>query len=251
MPAPTVARELVDKNVLVTGATGFIGSHLVQKLSAAGAQVTAVGPALGWRPTVPSLVRQGRVRFVKLEAYWNPTSLRRLEPYMEGTNYVVHLGYTMPQGRNSLEKAISDLRRNVLGTLRLAQHIPDSVSKYCFASSVMVYGCHPPQPVSETDPPSPVSAYAAGKLAAETYLRFHAEKTDLPLSILRLATVYGPMETDPRAIPNFIRQVLAGRPPIIYGCGNDIRDYVHIDDVIAAIMLALTKQSTIPQVYNI
>jgi UDP-glucose 4-epimerase len=115
----------------------------------------------------------------------------------------------------------------------------------------MVYGSHPPHPVSESDSPNPVSPYAAGKLAAETYLRLHAEEAGLSLSILRLATVYGPLETDPRAIPNFIRQVLAGKAPIIYGGGDDIRDYVHVDDVTEAMLLALVRNVNAIEVYNV
>ena len=101
----------------------------------------------------------------------------------------------------------------------------------------MVYGATSTQPVSETDRACPMSVYAAGKLATETYLQLYAKESDIALTILRYATVYGPMETVPRAIPNFIRRVLSGRPPIIYGKGGDIRDYVHVLDVVEVFLV--------------
>jgi UDP-glucose 4-epimerase len=251
MSIDAVEEHLAGRKVLVTGATGFIGSHLVEGLVSLGAQVTAVGPTLGWRPVVPGLVRQGRVHFVKMRAFWNQASLRRVEPEFEGVEYVVHLGYAVPGGKNPLENAVDDVRQNVLGTLRFVQRLPDSVSKICFASSAMVYGLNPPRPVSERDCPRPATIYATGKLATETYLRLHAKKSGVAVSILRYATVYGPMETVPRAIPSFIRHVLAGRSPVIYGKGDDIRDYVHVLDVVRATLLALARGAPAAQIYNV
>lgn len=251
MSITAVEKHLAGRKVLVTGATGFIGSHLVERLVSLGAQVTAVGPTLGWRPIVPSLVRQGRVRFVEVQAFWNPVSLQRVESEFKEVEYVIHLGYVMPRGKSSLENAVDDTRRNVLGTLGFVQRLPDSVSKFCFASSAMVYGLNPPRPVSETDCARPITTYATGKLATETYLRLHAKESGVSLSILRYATVYGPMEAVPRAIPNFIRRVLAGRPPVIYGEGDDTRDYVHVLDVVHATLLALTRDAYAVQVYNV
>jgi UDP-glucose 4-epimerase len=243
-------KRLAGREVLVTGATGFVGSHLVERLVALGARVTAVGPSLGWRPVVPDLVQQRSVRFVRLGAFWDPVAVKRVRREFGDTQYVVHLGYAVPGGKNALEKAVGDLRRNVLGTLGFIQQLPGSVSKICFSSSAMVYGSSPSRPVAEADCARPATAYAVGKLATETYLRLYAKESGVSVSILRYATVYGPMETVPRAIPNFIRQVLAGGSPIIYGGGNDVRDYVHVLDVIEATLLALVQDDGI-QIYNV
>jgi UDP-glucose 4-epimerase len=241
----------MGKKVLVTGATGFIGSHLVERLVCLGAEVTAMGAGLGWRPVVRDLVRQGRVRFVNQPRFWGPALLQRLQLEFEGVVYVVHLGYEMPHGRTALEKALDDGVRNVFGTLQLVQQLPPSVSKICFASSVSVYGYRDRQPVKETDPLCPSTIYAIGKLATEKYLLQHAIDSGVSLTILRYATVYGPMETVPRAIPNFIRQVLHGIPPVVNGDGEDRRDYVHVQDVVQATVNALVLDSENAQICNV
>jgi UDP-glucose 4-epimerase len=246
-----LSERLSGRKVLVTGATGFVGSHLVGQLASLGADVIAAGVGLGWRPVVRRLVRQGLVRFVDLRSFWHPASLKRVAPAFTGVEYVVHLGYEMPRGNTAVEKEIDDNLRNVVGTLRLVQSLPTSVKKICFASSASVYGPYAEKPVSETDDPHPATIYAIGKGATENYLKQYAIESAVSVSVLRYATIYGPLETDPRAIPNFIRQVLAGKPPIIHGDGEDVRDYVHVTDVVNATVSALTLRNERFQLFNI
>jgi UDP-glucose 4-epimerase len=251
VPSNAMEEHLRGKKVLVTGATGFIGSHLVERLVSLNAQVIAMGPSLGWRSIIPDLVKHGRARFVKLRAFWSPAAIKDVGSEIQETEYVVHLAYVMPVGKNLVEKALDDIRRNVLGTVKFLKLLPASVSKICFASSAMVYGPNPPLPVSECDLVQPMTIYSAGKFATENYLRIHAKEMGVSASILRFSTVYGPLETVPRAIPNFIRRVLAGKPPIIYGSGDDVRDYVHVNDVVEATLLNLAQDMSEVQVFNI
>ena len=83
--------RLAGRKILVTGATGFIGSYLVQQLARLGADVSALGTGLGWRPIVRDLMKEKRVRFLPVRTFWNPSSLRRLRPELRGIDSVVHL----------------------------------------------------------------------------------------------------------------------------------------------------------------
>jgi nucleoside-diphosphate-sugar epimerase len=242
---------LSGRKVLVTGATGFVGSHLVGRLAALGADVVAAGVGMGWRPIVRDLSRKGVVRFVDLKTFWHPASLKRVAPDLAGIEYVVHLGYEMPRGSSVVEREIDDNLRNVVGALRIIKNLPPSVKKICFASSASVYGPYSLKPVKETDTPHPATIYAIGKVATEGYLQQYANETGVSVSALRFATIYGTLETDPRAIPNFIRSVLAGKSPVIRGDGEDIRDYVHVTDVVNATIRALSMRQDVFRIINI
>ncbi|MFL7839875.1 MAG: NAD-dependent epimerase/dehydratase family protein [Candidatus Promineifilaceae bacterium] len=239
------------KKVLVTGATGFIGSHLVTSLLNRGAEVTGIASKHGWRPGVVDSYTQARARLIKRDPYWCPSSGECVESDFRDLDYVVHLAYVMPEEKGSVQEIVDDIRINLLGTARFICQLPTSVSRICFASSIMVYGHTPRMPVLESDCPRPETAYAIGKLATENYLRLFAQQAGISLTILRYATVYGSFETAPRAIPNFIRCVLAGKPPVILGKGDDIRDYVNVSDVVEATRLALADDGDFVQLFNI
>ena len=250
-PVIKMEDNLSGRKVLITGGTGFIGSHLLESLLNLGAEVTVIGPSPGWRPQVVDSVSENRAQFIRRKLFWSPSSTGHTESDFRGLEYVIHLAYVMPRGNNPLETITNDIRLNVLGTARFVRQLPASISKICFASSVMVYGNNPWQLVSETDCAHPVTAYAIGKLAVENYLQLFARETGISLTILRYSTVYGPYESVPRAIPNFIRSVLAGKPPVISGKGDDVRDYVHVSDVVEATRLALADDGDSVQLFNI
>jgi len=243
--------HLKGKKVLVTGATGFIGSHIIERLVSLDAQVIGIGPYLGWRSIVPRLVQQKRAHFLQVQSFWDTTAIKRVLSQIQGIDYVVHLAYVIPRGDNLVERAIDDIRRNVLGTIQFIQLLPESVSKICFASSAMVYGPQPPLPVSETHGVNPVSVYSTGKLATENYICLHAKEKNISACNLRYSTVYGRLETSPRAIPNFIRSVLSEKPPVIYGRGDDISDFVHVNDVVDATLSSLTQAFWNNQIFNV
>lgn len=251
IPVSSVEESISGKQVLVTGATGFIGSHLVDRLVNLNAEVTALAPSLGWRPMVKNYVEQGHARFIELREFWSSSAIDQLKSVFKGIEYVIHLAYVMPSGKNSIETTIDDTRKNVLGTLQIVQSISSSVSKFCFASSTKVYGLNPKLPVSESNNVHPDTPYTSGKITLENCLHILSEESEISISILRFSTVYGRYETVPRAIPNFIRSVLAGSPPIVIGKGDEIRDYVHVSDVVEGIILALVNDGEPCQVLNI
>lgn len=211
----------------------------------------AIGPGVGWRQNVKPLIERGEVQFLRLASFWNPSSVDRIKDSLQGIEYVIHLAYVMPKGKNLIEIAARDFHQNVLGSLFFLSALPDSVKKIIFASSCMVYGFNAIIPVTERCLVNPISVYANGKFMTENYLRLLAGERNISTTILRLATVYGTYEIDPRAVPNFIRNVLAERPPVIYGDGNEVRDYINVKDVIDAIILSLIKEHDLFEIYNI
>jgi nucleoside-diphosphate-sugar epimerase len=112
-----------------------------------------------------------------------------------------------------------------------------NVTFACFASTTQVYRAGP-QPAPESGPVEPQNAYAVAKLAQEECFRYFGYRTMQPTAVLRLSTVYGPGELVNRAVPNFIRAVLAGRRPVLDGTGDQPFDLVYVDDVARAFIRA-------------
>lgn len=223
--------------VVLTGGGGFIGSRLLAALVALGADVTLVGATLGKSATTARLVGDGAARFVLHQP--DSRSDDAVRNAMRSADVLVLLGYTFPASVDPEQRRAEEFRLNVTPNLRLVQLAGDALRQVVFASSVSVYGAPERSPVRESDPARPQSAYALAKLACEQALGDTAARRETSLAILRYATVYGPGETVPRAIPNFIRAALGGTSLWVDGDGLDEHDYVYVDDVVAATAAAL------------
>jgi UDP-glucose 4-epimerase len=160
----------------------------------------------------------------------------------------VLLGYMMPTALTPSKRLSEELARNVEPLIRLLRAADARPRHIVFASSVRVYG-RASGLVRESDAPAPRTPYAIAKLAAEESIRMLSRAAGSTASILRYATVYGPGERAPRAIPNFVRAALAGQPPVVNGDGSDEHDYVHVCDVANATLLALRARAA--GTYNI
>ncbi len=128
---------------------------------------------------------------------------------------------------------------NLAATLALVQALRPA--RVVFASTAHVYGPNPNLPFAESEPLRPVEPYAGAKAAAEVQLGFAARAGEFALTILRLATLFGPMETVPRAVPNYIRAGLARRPGQIRGDGRERSDYLYVEDAATAVTAALAR----------
>lgn len=244
------APDLAGTRVAVTGGAGFIGSHAVRALLASGADVTVVAPDPARRPPPPPQDGSGQARTRELDPLAPSTSTSELQQALSGAQAVVHLAYRPPPG-GTTDARQHELTYNVGGLTRLLDSLPSSVRHVAFASSVMVYGPDVETPVSEDHEARPTTPYGRAKLTAERLLRARAEEAGILPTILRFATVYGPGETVPRAVPNFIRATLAGRAPTVNGNGDDVRDYVHVSDVARGIVQALTRDESAPDTFNV
>jgi UDP-glucose 4-epimerase len=145
---------------------------------------------------------------------------------------------------------------NVGGTVSLMEAIRDTgVRRVVFTSSGAVYGRLPAQPVHESDTPHPDSPYAVSKWAAEQYIHTIGQLWDIETVALRIFNAYGPQQSLPVShapvIPRFLHQALTGGSVVLYGNGQQTRDYIYVTDVVAALVAAATARAVNRQIINI
>lgn len=222
--------------ILVTGGAGFIGSHVADRLVAAGHEVAVVDNlSTGRREFVPASAEFYQYDIKSPEAAelvraWRPKALMHHAAQMNV--------------RFSVADPVADARENILGSLNLLQAAVDGqVQKIIFASTGgAIYGDEAPIPARETDSPWPDSPYGIAKLAVEHYLRYYQREYGLIPISLRYANVYGPRQNglgEAGVVAIFIEKFLAAEQPIINGDGLQTRDFVYVGDVVAANLSAL------------
>jgi UDP-glucose 4-epimerase len=213
--------------ILLTGATGFIGRHVLAHLLGNDLEVVPVG-----RRIPPSPAPAGFLR-CDLSSPEGVDVLRGVEP-----DVVVHLAAHMPGPTSTEDPVQANLTANVLATANLVRACPGT--RYLiYISTVDVYGTPESLPIDERHPTNPTTYYGATKLAAEKLLAVHCGQTGADLLILRLTQTYGPGESPIKILPQTIARVAAGQPPILFGDGSDRRDYMHVSDVAEAIARSL------------
>ncbi|MFQ5744688.1 MAG: NAD-dependent epimerase/dehydratase family protein [Acidobacteriota bacterium] len=221
---------------LVTGAAGFIGSHLAEALLVAGADVVGIDGFLDnySRQRKLSQVQQLRQdpRFRLVEGRIQE---QELEPLLEGVDRVYHLA-ALPGVRPSWGRAFEHyLDHNVLATQRLLEACLEArVSRFVYASSSSVYGDTDRLPMSETARTRPFSPYGVSKLAAEQMVRLYYRNFGLATVSVRYFTVYGPRQRPDMAIQRFLKAALAGEPVILFGDGEQGRDFTFVADAVSA-----------------
>jgi len=231
--------------VIVTGGAGFIGSNLVQELLKRGHQVSILDNlSTGRLSNIEFLLDDKNVAFVRGSVN-NLALMRRL---FSGTDFVFHQA-AVPSVPRSIRDPRTSHLANATGTLNVLLAARDnSVKKVVFASSSSVYGDTPTLPKVEDMAPNPQSPYAVSKLAAEQYCRVFEQVYGLNTVCLRYFNVYGPRQ-DPGSpyaavIPLFINSVLAGKSPVIFGDGEQTRDFTYVKDVVTANILAAESPAT-------
>lgn len=241
---------LAGKCILVTGLTSFVASGLLPQLVQARAHVIATDTNVGWRPWIAKLVEQKRIEFVNADVL-TEVGLEALRPRFVDVDCIIHLARKWAEGATPLQVCVDEVTTNLLGSVRFLANACQRVKKVIYPSTVEVYGSSESLPLKENHKISPASPYAVAKSAAEGFLRTQAVQENLELCILRLSTIYGPGELEPRAVPNFVRAALQKEELVIDGSGTDIRDYVNISDVACATLTAVHKLRRGVQVFNI
>jgi UDP-glucuronate 4-epimerase len=235
--------------VLVTGAAGFIGSHLVEALLGQGNEVTGID---NFDPFYPRSMKERNLA----EAGTRPGFCFReqdmldvpaLRALLHPDTVLVHLA-AKAGVRPSLADPVGYARVNVTGTaavLEAARQV--GVSRIVFGSSSSVYGDSTPVPFREDAVATvPVSPYAATKRAGELLLSSVAPIYGLRATSLRFFTVYGPRQRPDLAIHSFTRKMVEGRTLTLFGDGTQARDYTYCDDIVAGVLAAITWTATAP-----
>lgn len=234
-------------NFLITGVAGFLGSHLANYLTREGHQVRGIDDL----STGDSQVLAPDVIFTRGDVNDRP----KLWTLLQDVDCVYHLA-----ARVSVPESVLYPREynatNVGGTVSLMEAMRDvGVRRVVFISSGAVYGEQQKQPVSESASPNPQSPYAVSKLAAEFYVRTIGDLWGIDTVSLRVFNAYGPGQrlppSHPPVIPFFLRQATRGSSLVIHGKGEQTRDYVFVDDVVAAMIAASTAPGLDDLVINI
>jgi UDP-glucuronate 4-epimerase len=235
--------------VLVTGAAGFIGSHLVEALAARGNEVVGIDNFDGFYPRTMkerNLSEVGRPRGFSFYEQ-DMLDVAGLVPLLTPDTVVVHLA-AKAGVRPSLANPVGYAQANVGGTAAVIEAARQaSVTRFIFGSSSSVYGDSTPVPFREDAAAvEPVSPYAATKRAGELFLSAVAPLYGFRAASLRFFTVYGPRQRPDLAIHAFTRKMVEGRPLTLFGDGTQARDYTYCDDIIAGVLASIAWTATAP-----
>jgi len=237
-------------NILVTGGAGFIGSHIVNRLLNSGFEVTVIDN-----------LSTGRLENIEYNSGQNFHFIRGdirdfdlIKRVVRNIDAVFHEA-AFVNVVSSFKDPLTTQDVNVTGTLNLLKNCLDSdVKRLIFASSASIYGETEVLPVKEDMIPKPLSPYAVSKLAAENYTKLFFEAYGLETVCLRYFNVYGPKQgSGPYSgvIQIFINRALHEHPLIVHGNGEQTRDFVSVQDVVDANILALRNKNAVGQVFNI
>ncbi|MCL1631550.1 GDP-mannose 4,6-dehydratase [Sporolactobacillus sp. CPB3-1] len=230
------------EKVLVTGGAGFIGSHVVEALLRQGYEVAVMDNfSTGHRENIAELPVDLYICDVADPAVVNV--IQSIQP-----DYIVHLAAQISVS-HSVADPLFDERTNVAGSLNIMNGARTAnVKKIVFASSAAVYGNPIEIPVTTDHPTHPESPYGLTKLTVEHYLQMYEKFYQLPYSILRFSNVYGPRQDaqgEGGVISIFSDRIQKGTPPMIYGDGDQTRDFIFVTDIASAVAAALNVKESL------
>lgn len=245
--------ELTGKRVVVTGGAGFIGSHVVDELLARGdvREITVLDTLRNGRlENLPALGRDPRLRLVRGDV----TNGNAVEGVCDGVQVIFHLACLGV--RHSLHSPLENQAVNANGTLTvLLAATRSDVERFVHVSSSEVFGTAQYVPMDEQHPRLPETVYGASKLAGEALARASWRSAGLPVAVVRPFNNFGPrshFEGDSgEVIPRTIVRLLCGLPPVVFGDGEQTRDFLHVRDTARALIALAECDEAVGQMVNI
>lgn len=238
---------------IVTGACGFIGSHLTDRLLAAGHEVVGID---GFVPFYPREMKERNIASAKtLPRFTLHETLietaENLPSLLDGADAIYHLAAQAGVRASWGDDFRGYVDHNVLGTQKLLEAAVNAgVPRLIYASSSSVYGDVNELPLRESMALSPVSPYGVTKLAAEHLVHLYGKSNDLSVSSLRFFTVYGPRQRPDMAFHRFLKAVRDSQPITLYGDGEQTRDFTFISDLVDVLQCSVV-QGKPGRVYNV
>jgi UDP-glucose 4-epimerase len=244
---PVVRPGAAPRHIMVTGGAGFIGSHLATHLIRLGHQVTVLDDlSTGKLENIPPEAAFIRLDLGQRQEYGKIAPLR--------ADAVFHLA-GQSSGEASFADPWKDCRSHVLSTFWLLEWCRmKQVDRFIYASSMSTYGEPRYLPVDENHPQQPLTFYAAGKIAAEAYVKLY-QTLGVNTTIFRLFSVYGPgqnLENQQQGMVSiYLSYLLADEPIVVKGSQDRFRDFIYIDDVVHAWLAAWENQASYGNIYNL
>ncbi len=237
---------IANKNVLITGGAGFIGSHLAERLSTQNRVTIMDDFSTGTRSNLEELPADEVI-------HGSVTDREAVTDAVERADIVAHLAAMMGV-RRTLERPLEVLEVNIDGTRRVLEAAAEAdIERVLVASTSEVYGDGPDPPYAEDDETAPKTNYAVAKVADERFTQAFEETYGLEYTIVRYFNVYGPRQDSSSygyVVPIFVKQALEGKPLIVHGDGSQTRDFTYIDDAIDCTVNALSPAGR-NQVFNV
>ena len=228
--------------IVVTGGSGFLGQNVVRYLVETGHQCVIVDSKTPSVPFVQKAVGEGTIDLVMMDLM-DLAAVQAAGNRLPPKFHLVHLAAVIETTTEVSAQTRKTLDFHTGISMNIVDGCAGKIASICYISSWEVYGKPKRLPLDETHELEPFNVYGVGKLMTEGYLRVSCQSLGIPLTILRLSHIYGPGEWHNKALPNFIKNCIAGRPQKLFGGGKDLRQFVHARDVAYAIHLSLGRSN--------
>ena len=245
-----------NKTIIITGAAGFIGSHLTEILLENNNFLILIDNFndyySGKEEQLEEITKNYHINkdFILIKQDLTNKSFYN-EIHYE-IDYIFHLA-AQPGVRYSINHPAEVSYNNIISTVNIFEYglTINTIKKIVYASSSSVYGNPAYTPVDENHPKNPISPYAVSKLCGEIYANYYHQQYNLPITMLRFYTVYGPRGRPDMAIRKFFNLMFKEREISIYGNGEQLRDFTYISDIIKGLILACERDVSIGEVFNL